>query len=66
MATLLDYLASALRADPILAGITSFWLAIILWGAAFVILAYCARLHERSAMVDPPRHPLFPNRIHKR
>lgn len=66
METLLDFLAGALRADTILAGMTSIWLAIILWGATFVILAYCARLHERSAMVDPPRHPLFPNRTHKR
>lgn len=60
MDLLLDYLVRAMKADPTLAGLASLWMALILWGASFAILAYWARVCERSAMVAPPRHPWFP------
>jgi len=53
--------AFALNADPILAGLAIAWMSITLWGSAVVFLAYGSRIHERAAMVNPPRHPLFPS-----
>ena len=61
MNALLESVALALNADPILAGLAVAWMSVNLWGAAVVFLAYGSRMRERAAMVNPPRHPLFPS-----
>ena len=66
MHAFLESLAQGLSADPILAGLAVAWLSVNLWGTAVVVLAYWSRMHERAAMVNPPRHPLFPSSRDKR
>lgn len=61
MQALLDSVVSALNSDPDLAGLAIAWLAIVIWGAFAVVLAYGSRVQERAAMEHPPRHPLFPD-----
>lgn len=64
MQALLESVTSALSTDPVLAGFAVAWAALIAWGATVLVLAYCSRVRERAAMVNPPRHPLFPRRRH--
>ncbi|MBY0365347.1 hypothetical protein [Roseateles aquatilis] len=59
MQALLDSVESALNSDPDLAGLAIAWLALTIWGAFTVVLAYCSRLRERADMANPPQHPLF-------
>jgi len=61
MQELLGSLTSTLSTDPVLAGIVVAWAALHAWGVAVLVLAYCSRMRERAAMVNPPRHPLFPS-----
>jgi hypothetical protein len=60
MEALLAFLANELKADPTLSGYAVAWLVLNAWGLVALCVAYRSRIKERAAMVNPPRHLLFP------
>ena len=62
MQDLLASVASALSHDPVLATYALAWVALDIWGAAALILAYRSRLQERARQPHPIAHRLFPRR----
>ncbi len=60
MQDLLASVASALSRDPVLATYALAWVALDIWGAATLVLAYRSRLQERAGQPHPAAHRWFP------
>ena len=60
MQDLLASVATALSRDPVLATYALAWVALDIWGAATLVLAYRSRLQERAGQSHPAAHRWFP------
>ena len=62
MQDLLASVASALSRDPVLATYALAWVALDIWGAVTLVLAYRSRRQERDGQPHPAAHRWFPQR----